>query len=268
MGSASECSIHMYTWKTSKPRSCTAHDSAATRAILAPSHSEVSVAARRGAAPTALIITEAAGDATPPAGGAAGAAQRVQRMKACMVRPSSRPTTTDSAICHSKHSHGEQSHLRRGESAEDRGGDALWWGCPVVGMPCTVRRACHVHACCAHVHVHVHAHAHAHAHVCMPCAVCVPCVPTNVQAFCAPCHASCHVPCHVPCHAPCHVPCHVRACAPKRLSTVAVDAEPCEAAESVSACTTSIVIAKSTTTTTSMSTVTESTAVVNEPGRG
>ena len=49
---------------------------------------------------------------------------------------------------------------------------------------------------------------------------------------------------------------------------MAVDAEPYEAAESVSACTTSIVMAKSTTTTTSMSTVTESTAVVNEPGQG
>ena len=98
MGLVSQCSA----WKTSKPRSCTAHDSAATRASLAPSHSEVSVAARRGAAPTALTITEAAGDAAPPIGGAAGAAQRVQRMKACMVRPSSKPTTTESTICHSE----------------------------------------------------------------------------------------------------------------------------------------------------------------------
>ena len=47
-----------------------------------------------GAAPTALIILEAAGGAAPSAGGAAGAAgvaQRVQRTKACMARPSSRP---------------------------------------------------------------------------------------------------------------------------------------------------------------------------------
>lgn len=60
----------------------------------------------------------------------------------------------------------------------------------------------------------------------------------------------------------------VRACALKRPSTVALDAEPCAVAASVRACTTSMVIAKSTTTTTSMSTVTESTAVVNEPGKG
>ena len=95
-------------WKTSKPSSCTAHDSAATRASLAPSQSEVSCAVARGAAPTALIILEAAGGAAPSAGGAAGAAgavgaaQRVQRTKACMARPSSRPTTTESAICYSE----------------------------------------------------------------------------------------------------------------------------------------------------------------------
>ena len=60
----------------------------------------------------------------------------------------------------------------------------------------------------------------------------------------------------------------VRACALKRPSTVALDAEPRAVAASVRLCTTSMVIAKSTTTTTSMSTVTESTAVVNEPGKG
>ena len=93
-------------WKTSKPSSCTAHDSAATRASLAPSQSEVSCAVARGAAPTALIILEAAGGAALSAGGAAsaaGVAQRVQRTKACMARPSSRPTTTESAICDSEH---------------------------------------------------------------------------------------------------------------------------------------------------------------------
>lgn len=62
-------------WKTSKPRSCTAHASAATRASLAPSQSEVSsevsVAARRGAAPTALGIAAAAGDGAHPSGDAA-----------------------------------------------------------------------------------------------------------------------------------------------------------------------------------------------------
>ena len=60
----------------------------------------------------------------------------------------------------------------------------------------------------------------------------------------------------------------VRACALKRPSTVALDAGLCAAASSVRECTTSMVIAKSTTTTTSMSTVTERTAVVNEPGKG
>eukprot|EP00964_Phaeocystis_antarctica_P057039 scaffold33690_cov64-Phaeocystis_antarctica.AAC.3 len=61
-------------------------------------------------------------------------------------------------------------------------------------------------------------------------------------------HAVC-TPCAMPCRAHAMrdaMPCRARACAPKRPSTVAVDAEPCDAAESVRACTTSIVIAKST----------------------